>query len=69
MPITISKLTPRETQVLLLLIQDNTNDEIAKSLGISRRTVEIHRSNIIRSLNLYSYRDQLKKYAIDNNLI
>lgn len=69
MSITISKLTPRETQVLLLLIQDNTNDEIAKYLGISRRTVEIHRSNIIRSLNLYSYRDQLKKYAIDNGLI
>lgn len=69
MTVTISRLTPRETEVLLLLIQDLTNSEISNKLGISRRTVEIHRSNIIRSLNLYSYRDQLKKYANDNGLI
>ena len=40
-------LTPREREVLDLIVYGNTNHEIAKILGISARTVEFHRNRII----------------------
>jgi DNA-binding NarL/FixJ family response regulator len=55
-------LTPREIAVAKLLVQDLTNAEIADRLFISIRTVEGHRMNILRKLNLKSVVG-LAKYA------
>lgn len=52
----IKNLTPREHQIFRLLIHGNTNKSIAETLGISARTVEVHRSHIMSKLqtkNLY----------------
>lgn len=44
-------LTPRERQILDLIVQGRTSREIAAALGISRRTVDSHRWKIARKLN------------------
>lgn len=51
----LEKLTQREREVMTLAVQGRANKEIAACLGISHRTVEIHKSNIMRktdSVNL-----------------
>ncbi len=45
-------LTRREGQVLDLLMQGKSNREIGEKLGISGRTVEVHRTNLMRKLGL-----------------
>ena len=47
-------LTKREEQVLALLVQGMTNRDIGLNLGISPRTVEVHRTNLMRKLGLDS---------------
>ena len=44
----IGALTSREASVLALMIQGSTNREAAKILGISPRTVEFHRANVMQ---------------------
>jgi two-component system response regulator NreC len=61
-------LTPRELEVLRLIALGHTNAEIAKSLFLSIRTVETHRSNIQGKLGL-SRRADLVKYALNRHLI
>jgi DNA-binding CsgD family transcriptional regulator len=46
------KLTPAESGVLRLIARNLTTQEIAKELGISPKTVENHRSNICRKLDV-----------------
>jgi len=47
----IPKITRREREVLELIIQENTNQEIAGKLFISLKTVEAHRSSLLSKLN------------------
>ena len=47
-------LTPRESQVLSLAAEGLGNKEIARQLGISPKTVEIHRSNLMRKMEVSS---------------
>ncbi len=61
-------LTEREQEVLTRLADGATNDEIAASLVISPKTVERHRENIMRKLNLHS-RAELVRYAIRKGII
>jgi two-component system response regulator NreC len=61
-------LTPREREVLTYIAEGNTNREIAEELVISHKTVDRHRENIMRKLNLHS-RVELVKYAIEKGLI
>lgn len=63
-----SRLTPREREVVQLLAEGKTNKEIAKSLGISAKTAETHRSNLMRKLNLHSV-SELVHYAIRNKIV
>ena len=63
-----SHLTPREREVVQLLAEGKTNKEVAKSLGISAKTAETHRSNLMRKLNLHSVSD-LVRYAIRNKIV
>ncbi len=51
-PVNLNKLSVREQQVAALLQQDFTNQQIADSLGISRRTVNGHLHNIYKTLRL-----------------
>lgn len=61
-------LTPREQEVLTLIAEGYTNRQIAKELVISPKTVDRHRENIMRKLNLHN-RVELVKYAIKKGFI
>ncbi len=65
---TYDGLTPREREILTNIAEDATNTAIANELGISVNTVERHRENIMRKLNLHT-RTELVKYAIRKGLI
>lgn len=61
-------LTPREREITQLLAEGRSSKEAASALNLSTKTVETHRSNIMRKLNLHSIRD-LVVYAIQNKII
>jgi len=61
-------LTEREREVLVLIAQGLSNQEIADKLVISIKTVNRHRENIMAKLNLHS-RVELVRYAIEKGLI
>jgi FixJ family two-component response regulator len=44
----LAQLTPREREVMLLAVAGHSNKIIAKRLGISHRTVEIHRAHVLQ---------------------
>lgn len=62
------QLSPRETEVLIFLANGFTNKEVSNKLHISVKTVETHRSNIMKRLNLES-RAELVRYALRNGYI
>lgn len=64
----LNDLTPRENEVLTLLADGVSNQEIAEALNISPKTVARHRENIMCKLNLHS-RTELVKYAIRKGII
>jgi two-component system, NarL family, response regulator NreC len=61
-------LSDREREVLRLLALGHTNQEIAKMLYLSVRTVETHRAHIMQKLRLTT-RAELVRYAIDAGLL
>lgn len=61
-------LTEREREVLTLIADGLSNQEVADKLVISVKTVERHRANILAKLGLHS-RTELVKYAIRKGLI
>ena len=63
-----SVLTPRERQVVQLITEGHTNKVIAKMLNISLKTVEAHRSTVMRKLNLTSTA-ALVRYAVRNKIV
>ncbi len=63
-----SNLSDRELEVLKLFADSYTNQEIADKLFVSIRTVESHKNNIMRKINLKTTVDMVK-FAIRNNLI
>lgn len=63
-----SNLTNRERQVLRLVAESHTSSFIADRLNIALSTVEVHRRNILRKLNLHNA-SELTRYAISNNII
>ena len=56
----LGKLTPREQQVLERIVAGRLNKQIADDLGISIKTVEAHRANIMEKLNANTVADLLK---------
>ena len=50
----LEALTPRKKDLLLGLVRGNSNKAIGFNLGISRRTVEIHRANLMTKLGVPS---------------
>jgi DNA-binding NarL/FixJ family response regulator len=67
-PPDLPTLTAREREVTQLLAEGRSSKEVASLLNLSTKTVETHRSNIMRKLSLHSIRD-LVVYAIKNNII
>jgi DNA-binding NarL/FixJ family response regulator len=61
-------LTGRQIQVVHLLAEGKTNKEVAITLGISVKTAETHRTNIMRKLKLRSFSD-LVRYAVREGLV
>jgi DNA-binding NarL/FixJ family response regulator len=60
-------LSSREGEVLQLIAEGINTKEIAFTLGISAKTVETHRQQIMKKLNLYSIAE-LTRYAIREGL-
>jgi DNA-binding NarL/FixJ family response regulator len=61
------RLTPREREVLQLIAEGQKTTRIAALLGVSVKTVESHRKNIMRKLDLHTIAD-LTKYALREGL-
>jgi two-component system, NarL family, response regulator NreC len=61
-------LTEREREILQLSAEGCTNAEIASRLFISPRTVETHRTNLMRKLNLHNH-TQLIQFAIQHDIL
>ncbi len=61
----LSALTPTERRVLLLVSENKTNKQIAAELFISARTVEAHRTNLCRKLELHGAH-KLLQFAIEH---
>jgi DNA-binding NarL/FixJ family response regulator len=59
--------TPRELEIIRLLVDGKTNKEIAAALGITVRTVETHRANIMLKLGVHSI-SELIRYATRHDL-
>ncbi len=63
-----NRLTPREREIVQLLAEGKSSKEVAVALGLSVKTAETHRSNIMRKLGLHSVSD-LVLYALRNNIV
>ena len=61
-------LTPREEEIVKLVAEAHTNEEIGELLHISKKTVERHRANILEKLGMRD-RVELTRYAIRRGLV
>ena len=60
-------LTSRETEVLQLIAEGNSSKEIGEQLFLSSKTIDVHKNNIMKKLNLFTI-PELTKYAIREGL-
>ena len=67
-PARADPLTPREQEVVKLIAEAYSNEQIAEALVISKKTVERHRANILEKLGMHD-RVQLTRYAIRRGLV
>lgn len=63
-----SRLTSREREIVQLLAEGKSSKEVAVVLGISVKTAETHRANVMRKLQVHSV-SELVRYAIKNSII
>jgi two-component system response regulator NreC len=61
-------LTPREREILHLIVEGNTGPQIAKKLVLSPRTVELHRSRIMKKLDLHN-QTGIFRYALERGIL
>jgi len=61
-------LTAREREILKLIADGHTNQAIAEQLGLSRKTVDSHRANAMRKLDLHDV-TEVVKYALRTGMI
>ncbi len=64
----LSVLTPREVEVLTLVAEGRTNQEIADQLVLSIKTVQAHRANVMEKLGLHDI-THLVRFALRHGLI
>ncbi|MDD2737382.1 MAG: response regulator [Methylomonas lenta] len=58
----LNTLTSREQEIMSLVIKEQSNKEVARLLGISHRTVELHRSRLMQKMNVNSVLELAKVY-------
>jgi DNA-binding NarL/FixJ family response regulator len=63
-----NRLTPREAEALQLIAEGKTNKEIAAELGISAKTVEKHRQQVMNKLRIHDVAG-LTRYALSKGII
>lgn len=63
-----TQLTPRQTEVLRLIADGNCNKEIATNMGISIKTVEKHRQELMARLNIHTIAG-LTRYALAKSMV
>jgi len=63
-----SRLTPREREIVQLLAEGRTGKEVAMKLAVSVKTIEAHRANVMRKLNIHSVAE-LVRYAVRNKMV
>jgi DNA-binding NarL/FixJ family response regulator len=63
-----TRLTPRQREIVQLLAEGKSSKEVAAQLGLSVKTAETHRANIMRRLDCHSV-SELVRYAVRNNII
>ena len=63
-----ARLTAREREIVQLLAEGRSSKQVATTLGISTKTAETHRANIMRKLEIHSVSD-LVRYAVRNQII
>ena len=66
-PASPDALTPREDDILKHIVAGQTNPQIATALGISTKTVEWHRTNLMSKLGVHTVAD-LVRYALEHKL-
>jgi DNA-binding NarL/FixJ family response regulator len=64
----VSALTPREREVIKLLAEGNSVKKVADMLGLSAKTVEAHKFNLMRKLDIHN-KAQLVTYAIQKKIV
>jgi len=64
----LTRLTPRQREVLQLIAEGNTTKQIAKKLGVSAKTAEAHRSQLMDSIDIHDIAS-LTRYAIRMGLV
>ncbi|HNI58686.1 MAG TPA: response regulator transcription factor [Pseudomonadota bacterium] len=64
----LERLTPREREVLQLVAEGQTNRQIASRLGLSPKTVDSHRTNLMRKLGLHDAQG-VTRFAVRRGLI
>ena len=64
----VTRLTAREREILQLIAESNSTKEIATKLGISVKTAENHRTNLMKKLDLHDVAS-LTRFAIEHQLI
>jgi len=61
-------LTPRQREIVQLLAEGKSSKEVAVALGVSVKTAETHRANIMRRLDCHCVSD-LVRYAVRNHIV
>jgi two-component system response regulator NreC len=64
----LERLTPREREVLQLVAEGFTNREIGERIGIAAKTVDVHRTSLMKKLDLHSAA-ALTRFALRRGLI
>jgi DNA-binding NarL/FixJ family response regulator len=63
----LTQLTRREREVLEMVAQGHSSSSAAALLGVSSRTVDVHRQNVMDKLNIHSV-SGLTRFAIEHGL-
>ena len=64
----LESLTPRQREILQLVAEGHTNKEIAQRLGLSHRTVEVHRNQLMKRLGIHDL-PGLVRFAVRVGLV
>lgn len=62
------RLTQREVEIIKLVVEGKTNEQISEQLYVSHHTVRTHRKNIMKKLDLGNAAD-LVRFAYENNIV